>query len=105
QMAYALRPVVIAYLHLVLVGVVTLFILAWYMEMMLVRQSLAALAVVVLFTGFLTSELCLVAIPWWPVGMEGPSAVMLIFIVSILMVVGAFLFYLAFLLNRSNLKA
>jgi hypothetical protein len=64
-MAYQLRPVVIAYLHLVLVGIVTLFLFAWYREnkLMNIKYDMPVLVLcVIAFTGM---ELVLVAMPWW----------------------------------------
>jgi len=98
-LAYLLRPIVIAYLHLVLVGVITYFLLVWYVEMKYVTESLARTSMGVLFSGFAGSELCLVIMPWWSdiVGRNFPSAIMMIFFFSILLLVGTLLFYLAFL--------
>lgn len=64
-MAYLLRPVVIAYLHLVLVGIITLFLFAWYREnnLMNIKYDMPVLTLcVIAFTGM---ELVLIAMPWW----------------------------------------
>ncbi|MDQ2657730.1 MAG: hypothetical protein M3Y60_09945 [Bacteroidota bacterium] len=97
EFAYSVRPVVIAYLHLVLIGVITLFLLAWYYERNLVNKRGARWAIALLLSGFATSEACLALIPWWSavVG-KGIDSSVIIFLVSILMLAGALVFYLAF---------
>jgi hypothetical protein len=65
QMANELRPVVIAYLHLVLVGMVTAFILAWYIEHDLVKTRLLKPAALIFLVAFSGMEIVLVVWPWW----------------------------------------
>jgi hypothetical protein len=65
QMAYELRPIVIAYLHLVLVGVVTSFLLVWYVEEKVIRNTLPKRTIYIYITSFLGMETCLVLTPWW----------------------------------------
>lgn len=101
RMAYTLRPVTIAYLHLVLVGIVTFFLLAWYIERKLVGESLGKLSAAMLLAGFFGSEVCLVLSSWWSstIGNAVSSSVA-IFALSILMVAGSLLFYLASLKKK-----
>jgi len=96
-LAFELRPVVIAYLHLVLVGVVTFFLITWYLEKKLLRPRRARAAAVSLFVGFLGSQLCLVIAPWWStvVG-DALSAATIIFGFSVFMVFGALLLVTSF---------
>ncbi|MEX2233658.1 MAG: hypothetical protein WD824_15950 [Cyclobacteriaceae bacterium] len=87
----------IAYLHLVLVGVITLFLWAWYLEMKYVDESFAKIAMIVLFTGFTGSELCLVMAPWWHQLVGGTiSASIAIFVFSVFMFASSLLFYGAY---------
>lgn len=65
QMAYEIRPIVIAYLHLMLVGVVTVVILVWYIEQSLISSGFAKRAVVTFIAGFIGMELVLIISPWW----------------------------------------
>jgi hypothetical protein len=65
QMAYEIRPIVIAYLHLVLVGAITAFLFAWYLEHGFIRQSLVKPAIGTFLFSFIGMEVCLVASPWW----------------------------------------
>jgi hypothetical protein len=65
QMAYELRPVVIAYLHLVLVGLISSFLLAWYLEENLLEQSAAKRGIILYLVSFLGMEICLLLTPWW----------------------------------------
>lgn len=94
-MAYSMRPVVIAYLHLVLVGVIALFLLAWLFQQRLLRPDPAKAGVAALLVGFAGSELCLVFSPWWP-GIAGVSMAIWIFGLSVLMWVGIVAILLAF---------
>ncbi len=98
EMAYQLRPVVIAYLHLVLIGVITLSILVWFLEMKLVSQSLAVKSITVLLAGFFGSEICIALTPWWDqVAGDLISSPVAVFAFSIFLLAGIFLFCRAFL--------
>lgn len=100
QLAYELRPVVIAYLHLVLVGVISLSIIVWYLERNLLRPDVARSSLIILLAGFIGSEICLVLIPWWGrLPGNGPSASTVIFAFSVLMFAGTLLLYRAFFLG------
>jgi hypothetical protein len=101
DLAYYMRPVVIAYLHLVLVGIITLFLLVWYVEKNLVSISIATPSVFLLLAGFIGSEVCLVLSPWWSV-VAGDSVqpALPIFVFSALMVLAFALFYLSFLKSK-----
>lgn len=95
-LTYQLRPVVIAYLHLVLLGVITFFLLAWYVEMSYVRERPAQRAFWILFAGFIGSEICLVIMPWWRhvFGAAAfPTPAVVIFSLSVLLMSGILLFY------------
>lgn len=59
QLAFAQRNLVIAYLHLVFIGVISFFLLAWASQKGAVRCSETAFWLIVLF--FLLTESCLVA--------------------------------------------
>ena len=65
QMAYEVRPVVIAYLHLVLVGVISSFLLAWYLEKDLLKTRSAQCGIMLYLISFFGMELCLLLTPWW----------------------------------------
>ena len=98
DLAYYMRPVVIAYLHLVLVGIITLFLLVWYVEKKLVSISIATLSIILLLAGFIGSEVCLVLSPWWSfVAADLLQPPVLIFVFSVLMVLAFALFYLSFI--------
>jgi len=64
MLAYEMRFYVIAYLHLVLIGAISFFLLAWYNEQGWV--SLKRLHIYLLLTGFVTSELIMISIGKWP---------------------------------------
>jgi hypothetical protein len=104
RMAYDLRPVVIAYLHLILLGIITFFILAWYLERDFVDHAVARWSISLLFAGFVGSEICLVALPWWYAGTSNSffTPAWWIFAFSIILLVGAFGFYQAFLLKMPD---
>lgn len=65
QMAYQLRPVVIAYLHLVLIGIITLFIIVWYQELNYLKLRQRSKLISFMLFNFIGIELCLVLTPWW----------------------------------------
>ena len=66
-MAYQLRPVVIAYLHLVLVGIVTLFLFVWYKENKFLNTKLDIPVFLMCVIAFAGMELVLIAMPWWTI--------------------------------------
>jgi hypothetical protein len=62
-MAYQLRTIVIAYLHLFLIGGVTLFLLVWYRERGFLKVGYGAFVLIVF--AFVGMEIVLVLTPWW----------------------------------------
>jgi hypothetical protein len=96
DLAYSFRHIVIAYLHLVLVGIITFFLLGWYLERKLVNRLWGGFSVSTLVAGFIASEVCLILSPLWNsfIGNAVPAAAV-IFAVSILMFIGASLFFMA----------
>jgi hypothetical protein len=65
QMAYELRPIVIAYLHLVLVGVISSFLLVWYLEEKVMYKTVPKRIIYLYITSLFGMETCLVLTPWW----------------------------------------
>lgn len=65
QMSYELRPVVIAYLHLVLIGAISIAIFAWLFEMDLIDYSRGKIVMRFFILAFAVMEICLVLSPWW----------------------------------------
>ncbi len=59
ELAFNTRPYVIAYLHLVMIGVVTFFLLAWYLERKIIVLKFT-LAIKLMILGFVGSELTLI---------------------------------------------
>lgn len=57
------RSIVIAYLHLMLVGVISLFLIGWLIQKRILVKVRWAL--MLLLTGFTGSEILLVLLPWW----------------------------------------
>jgi hypothetical protein len=64
-MAYQLRPVVIAYLHLMLVGVITLFLFVWYRENNRLNIKYDMYVMIYCVIAFAGMEIVLIATPWW----------------------------------------
>lgn len=62
-LAYEVRYYVIAYLHLVLIGVISLFLISWYGEWS--RVSIKKLHVYLLLIGFISSELVMISVGRW----------------------------------------
>ena len=101
DLAYYMRPVVIAYLHLVLVGIITIFLLVWYVEKKLASLSMASLSMCLLLVGFIDSQVCLVLSPWWSlVAGDAVHPALLIFVFSALMVLAFALFCLSFIRSK-----
>jgi hypothetical protein len=65
QLAYEMRPVVIGYLHLVLIGVISLSLFVWYLESNLIGQINGARVITALIISFMGMEVCLILSPWW----------------------------------------
>ena len=91
------RSFVMAYLHLVLIGVISLTLISWYyLAGMLGKTSL--LAIVLIIVGFILTEILLALIPSWTKlnldGIADPALVM--FLSSVVVAVGVFLLALAF---------
>jgi len=95
QMAYELRPIVIAYLHLVLVGVITSFLLVWYLEEKVIRITVPNRTIYLYLTSFIGMEFCLALTPWWNVTSESIflSASECTFFFSVLLCLSFFLIF------------
>jgi hypothetical protein len=65
QMAYELRPVVIAYLHLVMLGVISLSLFVWYLESELINRYKGISVIGLYLISFFGLEICLILAPWW----------------------------------------
>lgn len=72
MLAYDVRFYVIAYLHLVLIGMVSLFLLAWYREAKLI-SSLKWFYVIMLLLGFVSSEFIMIGVGQWPASFNVPK--------------------------------
>lgn len=91
------RSFVMAYLHLVLIGVISLTLITWYYLMgMLGRTFLPA--VVLIIAGFILTEILLLMIPSWTKlnlsDIADPALAM--FLSSVVLVIGVFLLVTAF---------
>jgi hypothetical protein len=83
------RSIVIAYLHLVLLGCISLFLTAWLISKKVIRPDVSV-AIGLLLGGFICSEILLVIAPWNDVFFRIPlkASIYLMFFFSSLMVVG-----------------
>ena len=94
-LAYELRPIVISYLHLVLIGVVSLFLLIWYEKQGFFRLSFNIITISFLLF-FLVMEIVLIDLPWCSeigVNLEAPH---LLLFVSALMSLACGAFVISF---------
>ncbi len=93
-LAYALKPIVIAYLHLILIGVISALLLVWYIEKDFIHQKALFKVIVLFLIGFIGSEITLVLQPWWSLFLPNipvtPSQI--IFLFSGILSVCCFLF-------------
>jgi hypothetical protein len=92
-----LRPVVIGYLHLMLIGVVSLFLILFMIEKRIMSFSSAAFGFKLLLVGFIGSELCQVLVPWWSemIPTYFPSSPVLLFTFSLFLFAAGLVFVYA----------
>lgn len=104
ELAIALRPVTIAYLHLVLLGVISTALLAWYMQRGFLASRYTTPALWIMAVGFVGSETCLVCLPWWAqlTGNSISSAVAT-FTFSLLLFIGGCIFFAGFIKAAANI--
>jgi len=76
RLAYQFRSYVIAYLHLVLLGIITLSLLVWYKEKWFVPLTGYKSAFVLYILGLLGMELLLIAAPTWSTLLDYPLIVL-----------------------------
>jgi len=83
------RSIVIAYLHLVLLGCISLFLIAWFIRKKVIESNLSK-PVWLLLSGFIGSQILLVIVPWNEIFFQIPTKASsyLMFFFSILMVCG-----------------
>src|SRR5690606_31168184 len=93
ELAYVYNYYVIAYLHLVLIGIITLSMLIWYIEQGMLSVSL--IWILLLLTGFILSELVMVLVP--SIQLLARYSAPILFSVSILMFVGFAAFLISFI--------
>jgi hypothetical protein len=67
SLAYEIRAFVIAYLHLVLLGVISLFLLFWYVEKGFINANKVKPAFRLFIGGFTGMEALLIASPYWSI--------------------------------------
>jgi hypothetical protein len=65
ELTNQLRPVVIAYIHLMLIGVISFFLILFMIEKKIMDHTMAAFGFKLLLVGFIGSELCQILVPWW----------------------------------------
>lgn len=96
NLAFEVRPFTIAYLHLVLIGVVTFTLLAWYHEREIISQK-NFIGVASLMVGYVTSELTMIAMP-----LTKAITPFILFLFSAVLVTGILLMTGRSLLTRLN---
>ncbi len=101
QLAFGFRPIVIGYLHLVLLGVISLFILGWMISLSVIPLNRFSIGGIVLFTiGVILNEMFLML-----QGVCGMENISISGINEILFCTALILFAGAALLLRSQLAA
>jgi hypothetical protein len=63
--AYEFRPIVIAYLHLVLIGIISVLVLGWYIEKNFINQKFAGKTLAAFLITFTGTQIALILQPWW----------------------------------------
>ncbi len=106
DLAYRLRNFIIGYLHLVLIGFVSFFILAFFVQQGLVslRKSISRWGIGLFILGFFGSEILLFlqGVFYWVGLNEIPGYYKLLFGVSILLPVGLLLFFISQVRHRPH---
>lgn len=94
-LAYSLKPVVIAYLHLVLIGIISCGLLVWYSEMHWVKDKSLYKITITFLASFIISEVILILQPWWSSlkHLIPWNSSQLIFIFSVIMSYCCYLFF------------
>ncbi len=91
------RSFVMAYLHLVLIGVISLVLVTWYLQNGLLKER-SDVALVLIVVGFILTEVSLILIPSWSNlnldGIADPAVAMLAS--SVILALGIFLLPLLF---------
>jgi hypothetical protein len=97
ELSNQLRPVVIAYLHLMLIGVISFFLMLFMIEKKILDYKMAIVGFKLLLTGFIGSELCQILVPWWSKTLPTylPSSQVLLFGFSVLLFAGSIALILA----------
>lgn len=106
ELAYQLRPVVIAYLHLVMVGIISLFLLLWCSELDLFNNTIAKKAMLLFLLSFTGMEICLAISPWWSMLFTKNSLTSswCLFIFSALLSMSCFLFLISVKRNLTKIS-
>ncbi|ADB37870.1 hypothetical protein [Spirosoma linguale] len=101
RLAYTQRNLVIAYLHLVFIGVITFFLLAWAVQQEHLRRSVLAIRLITLF--FVLTEIALVAESiWQQAGSYVPHLGEWLLVLSVGLWLGVLLIWLRQFPTRSN---
>ena len=97
QLAFGFRPIVIAYLHLILLAVITVFLLSWLYENRLIRTTRMFLVALIIFiSGVFLNELALMiqgiaSFAYFPIPHINES----LFVIALLLLTGAMLMFLS----------
>jgi hypothetical protein len=105
EMTIELRPIVIAYLHLVLMIVISLCLFVWYIEQNLIPQFLATQAIALFIVSFAGMEVALILAPWWSniFGSDAYSSSVWLFLFSVMLSISCLLLYI-FSTKRNLIK-
>lgn len=90
QLAYEVRNYVMAYLHLVLLGMISSFLLAWSIEMKWIANP-GKVVIWLFLTGFVGMELILISTKFWIDFAVNPAMLLFIFSALIVLAVAGFL--------------
>src|SRR4030095_7174884 len=97
KLAFGFRPIVIAYLHLILLAVITVFLLSWLYEKQLVINSRKFLvAMIVFISGVFLNELALMvqgiaSFSYFPI----PHINETLFLIALVLLTGAILMFVS----------
>jgi len=99
------RSLIVGYLHLVLVGIISLFLLGWLTEKETKGSPIGVWAITLFLAGFISSECLLFVFPWNEVFLSADPMILqcIILILSSFMVIGILLYFFgSFQKNQSD---
>src|SRR5688572_14202445 len=104
KLAFGFRPIVIAYLHLILLAVISIFIIAWLISFRHIDTNrLSVTAIIVFVVGVFLNELALMiqgiaSFAYFPI----PFINEILFVIALILLIGALLLFSSQILGKKD---